>query len=66
VENFENGDFMIIANVFDKNLKKHWTLANVYGPAQDEMKNSFLAELSSFCFKAKYPMLMGGLQYFEV
>jgi hypothetical protein len=60
VENFENGDFMIIANVFDKSLKKHWTLVNVYGPAQDEMKTSFLAELSSFCFKAKYPMLLGG------
>jgi hypothetical protein len=34
VENFDSGDFMIIANVFDKSLKKNWSLANVYGPAQ--------------------------------
>jgi hypothetical protein len=33
VENFDSGDFMIIANVFDKSLKKNWSLANVYGPA---------------------------------
>jgi len=33
---------------------------NVYGPAQDDYKDSFLAELSNFCCKAKYPMLMGG------
>jgi hypothetical protein len=61
VEDFENGDFFITANVFDKKLKKHWTLVNVYGPAQDELKDSFLTELSFFCFRAKYPMLMGGL-----
>ena len=60
VENFDNGEFMIIANVFDKSLRKHWTLANIYGPAQDEFKESFLSELSNFCFKAKYPILMGG------
>jgi len=35
VKNFDSGEFMIIANVFDKSLKKHWTLVNVYGPAQD-------------------------------
>jgi hypothetical protein len=33
VENFDSREFMIIANVFDKNLKKHWSLVNVYGPA---------------------------------
>lgn len=60
VENVENGEFMISANIFDKKLKKTWSFANVYGPAQDELKDSFLAELSSFCFKAKYPMLLGG------
>lgn len=43
-----------------KNLKKHWSLVNVYGPAQDEFKESFLSELSSFYFKAKHPILMGG------
>jgi hypothetical protein len=33
VENFENDDFMIVANVFDRSLKKSWSLTNVYGPA---------------------------------
>lgn len=32
----------------------------MYGPAQDDLKDSFLVELSSFCYKAKYPMLIGG------
>lgn len=59
VQNFENGDFMIIANVFDKQLQKNWALANVYGPTQEELKNDFLTDLSAFCFKVKYPMLMG-------
>lgn len=35
VENFDSGEFMIVANVFDKSLKKHQSLSNVYGPAQD-------------------------------
>jgi exonuclease III len=60
VETFDSGEFMIIANMFDKNLKKYWSLVNVYGPAQDEFKESFLSELSNFCFKAKHPILMGG------
>jgi hypothetical protein len=59
VENFENGDYVVIADVFDKNLEKKWTLANVYGPAHDESRESFMSKLSKFCFKAKYPMLMG-------
>jgi hypothetical protein len=60
VETFENGEYMIIANVFDKKLTKHWSLVNVYGPAQDEFKDRFLSELSNFCFKAKYHVHMGG------
>jgi hypothetical protein len=51
---------MIIANIKDKKLNKHWSLVNVYGPAQDEFKDNFLAELSSTCFKAKHPLLLGG------
>ena len=60
IENFDHGEYMIGANVFDKHLKKHWSLVNVYGPAQDDFTDSFLTELSNFCFKAKYPVLMGG------
>jgi hypothetical protein len=50
---------MIVANVLDKNLNKRWSLVNVYGPAHDEFRDNFLAELANFCFKAKYPILMG-------
>lgn len=48
-------------NIFDKMLKKYWTLlANVYGHVHDNDKDSFLAKLSSYCFKAKHPLLIGG------
>ena len=60
MEGFEKGDYIISANVVDKKLKKHWTFANVYGPAQDDCKERFMYKLSSFCFKAKYPLLIGG------
>jgi len=60
VESFENGDYMLVANVLDKNLNKRWSLVNVYGPTHDESRDNFLAELANFCFKTKYPILMGG------
>ena len=60
MESFECGEYMIIANVFDKSVRKSWSLANVYGPAHDDFKDSFLTELSSFCYKAKHPILLGG------
>jgi exonuclease III len=60
LENFESGDFTIIANIHDKMLNKHLSLVNVYGPAQDELKDQFLCELANMCLKCKYPMLIGG------
>jgi hypothetical protein len=32
----------------------------VYGAAQDDNKNRFLSELSSFCSRSKFPLLVGG------
>lgn len=58
MEGFEKGDYIISANVVDKKLKKHWTFANVYRPAQDDCKESFMSKLSSFCFKAKYLLFL--------
>lgn len=61
VESFESGDYLIYVQCFWYDaVEKHWTLANVYGPAHDNDKDSFLAVLSSFCFKAKHPLLIGG------
>jgi exonuclease III len=37
-----------------------WNFINVFGAAQNDHKQKFLAELSSFCSKCKYPMLVGG------
>jgi hypothetical protein len=31
-----------------------------YGAAQNDHKQKFLVELTSFCSKCKYPMLVGG------
>lgn len=41
LENFESGEYTIIANIHDKMLNKHLSLVNVYGPAQDEFKEQF-------------------------
>lgn len=64
VENFETGEFVIIANVLDKKLHKNWAMTNVYGPAQNEFKEKFLIELSNFCHKSNYPLIIGG--YFNI
>ena len=70
VDSFENSDHIIIANIFDKKLNKHLSLANVYGPAQEKHKDLFLCELANMCSKCKYPILIGGdfniLQFSEV
>ena len=60
LENFESGEYTIVANIHDKVLNKNLSLVNVYGPAQDEYKDKFLSELASMCLKYKYPMLIGG------
>jgi hypothetical protein len=33
---------------------------NVYGAAQDENKDSFLAEMATFCANCKEPYMLGG------
>ena len=37
-----------------------WALYAIYGPAQQQYKTSFLAELASVCSKETHPMLIGG------
>lgn len=41
-------------------LEKKWDLAVVYGPAQVENKEGFLAEFAQLCNKCKEPMILGG------
>jgi hypothetical protein len=54
------GDFILELNLWDKLLDVKWNLLNVYGAAQDEFKNSFLAEFASFCSKNSDPYILGG------
>jgi hypothetical protein len=54
------GVFILQQHLWDKNLEFKWTLMNVYGAAQDENKERFLAELTSMCANNKEPLLIGG------
>lgn len=51
---------MLQLNIWDKHQRKKWNFMNVYGSAQDEHKNEFLAELANFCGTNKDPFLVGG------
>lgn len=44
----------------DKKLRKKLSLANVYGPAHEEEKMTFLTELAAMVSKVKYPLCVGG------
>ena len=57
---FHKGQFMLQLNLWDKALRRKWNLINLYGAAQDENKDRFLAELASFCGHNSEPILIGG------
>jgi hypothetical protein len=52
--------------LWDKNLEFKWTLMNVYGAAQDENKERFLADLASMCANNKEALLMRGVGDFNI
>jgi hypothetical protein len=56
----ELGEFMIRTLVIQKESGFIWNFINVYGAAQNDKKQKFLSELSSFCSKCSHPMLFGG------
>jgi hypothetical protein len=60
VGSFQQGDYMIQMNLWDKRNKVKWNLLIVYGAAHDEHKLEFLSELSSFCSRNAEPILIGG------
>lgn len=59
VGSFNQGEFMLKVNLWDKVLKIKWNLLVVYGAAKDEKKIPFLAELSHFCASNTEPMIIG-------
>ena len=60
VGSFREGKYMLQKTVWDKLLKVKWSFLNVYGAAQEENKDEFLAELARFCDTCKDPILVGG------
>lgn len=57
---FHEGKYMLQLNLWDKTQKKKWNFINVYGAAQQENKDEFLAELANFCSKNNDPYVIGG------
>jgi hypothetical protein len=60
VGSFKDGKYMLQLNLWDKTNKIKWNFINVYGAAQEENKNEFLAEFASFCNNMSEPYLIGG------
>ena len=60
VGSFLEGKYMLQLDLWDKQLKQRWNFLNIYGAAQNENKNEFLAELARFCSKNNQPYLVGG------
>lgn len=59
VGSFTEGEYMLQLNLWDKKLRVKWNLIVVYGAAQEEGKDSFLAELALFCGRNKEPYIVG-------
>lgn len=54
------GEFYVKFHLRNKEDRFEWILMAVYGPAQDEFKSSFLAELVRACQQNPHPTLIGG------
>jgi hypothetical protein len=56
----EEGDYYIKFHLCNKAYEFKWALVVVYGPAQDELKESFLAELVNMCSHESLLLIVGG------
>jgi hypothetical protein len=56
----EEGYYYIKFHLCNKSDNFKWALVVVYGLAQDEHKESFLAELVNMCSHKNLPLIMGG------
>jgi endonuclease/exonuclease/phosphatase family metal-dependent hydrolase len=56
----DDGDFFVKFNLRDRKSDFKWVLVAVYGAAQPEFKESFLAELVQTCDNEKLPLCIGG------
>ena len=60
VGSFQQGNFMLQVNLWDKMAKIKWNILIVYGAAQEEHKMDFLTELSAFCTRNQEHFMVGG------
>jgi exonuclease III len=56
----EEDDYFFKFRLCNKVDEFKWVLVFVYGPAQDEFKESFLAELVNMCSHKNLPLVVGG------
>jgi hypothetical protein len=56
----EECDYYVKFHLCNKSDSFKWALMVVYGPAQDDNKESFLAELINICSHGQLPLVMGG------
>lgn len=57
----EKGTYFVRTLLFDKKTKFSWNLVTVYGDAQREGKEAFLAELSRLYQDNPLPCVIGGI-----
>jgi hypothetical protein len=60
VGSFTEGKYSLQLNLWDKRRREKWNFINIYGAAQEEHKDEFLAELADRLNKNKEPVLVGG------
>jgi hypothetical protein len=56
----DEGDFYVRFLLRNKHDGFRWSLVCVYGPAQDHLKEQFLAELVNMVSKITEPVMVGG------
>jgi hypothetical protein len=56
----DEGDFYVKFHLNIQSDEFKWALVCVYGPAQANLKPSFLAELVNVCSHTSLPILVGG------
>jgi hypothetical protein len=56
----DEGDFYCKFQLRNKEDGFIWALFAVYGPAQEDLKNDFLAEVAGVCGAETHPFIIGG------
>jgi hypothetical protein len=60
IGSIDEGDFYVKFSLCNKIDSFKWALVAIYGPAQDNYKQSFLVELVNMCSHVDLPIVIGG------